>query len=83
MFYMTSNQDDAVNKFGLLLEKLLTLKRLPSSIFAEEAKYQSFIKHVVTAEFEKFQLFDKFQQRIDVFLGIFLSEESMVMFMMF
>ena len=75
---MGRNQDNAIKAFGLLSEKLLSLKRLPSAKYVEEAKeqYQSFIKHVVTAEFEKFESFDKFQQRVDEFLGTFLLQKT-------
>ena len=76
--YMANSQDSAIKAFGLLCEKLLTLKRLPSTKYVEEAKeqYQSFIKHVVTAEFDKFDSFDRFKQRVDEFLGAFLAEKT-------
>ena len=47
--YITTNQDNAVNKFGSILEKVLNLKRLPSAKFVDGTKeqYQSFIKLVV------------------------------------
>ena len=35
----------------------------------------SFIMHVVTAEFEKFESFDNFKQKVDEFLGTFLQEK--------
>ena len=59
---MESNRCDAENKFTFLLQKLLALKRLPS------------VK--ISLEYEKFQLFDKFKDRVDVFLGNYLSAEK-------
>lgn len=52
--------------------------RLVSAKFVEEAKeqYQSFVKDVVTAEFDKFKGFDKYDQRVDEFLGTYLSEQK-------
>ena len=72
---MSSTKNDIKRSFWV--KKLLTLKRVPSTKCVKEAKEQSqsFIKHFVSAEFEKFESFDKFRQRVDEFLGTFLSEK--------
>ena len=76
--YMESNRCDAENKFTFLLQKLLALKRLPSAKIAEQAKeqFRTFLNDTVSLEYEKFQLFDKFKGRVDVFLGNYLSAEK-------
>ena len=73
--FMANMPDKAFKAFWV--KKLLTLKRVPSTKCVKEAKEQSqsFIKHFVSAEFEKFESFDKFRQRVDEFLGTFLSEK--------
>ena len=75
---MKSNQCDAKNKFTFLLQKWLVLKRLPSAKIAEQAKeqFRTFLNDTVSLEYEKFQLFDKFKDRVDVFLGNYLSAEK-------
>ena len=57
---MTNMQGSAAKSFVLLCENYLTLLRVPSTKYEEEVKEQcqSFIKHVVTEEFEKFESFD-------------------------
>ena len=51
--------------------KLLALKRLPYAKIAEQAKEQcrTFLNDTVSLEDEKFQLFDKFKDRVDVFFA--------------
>ena len=45
------------------LQKLLVPKRLPSAKIAEQAKeqFRTFFNDTVSLEYEKFQLFDKFE----------------------
>ena len=75
---MKSNQCDAKNKFTFLLQKWLVLKRLPSAKIAEQAKeqFRTFLNDTVSLENEKFQSFDKFKDRVDLFLGNYLSAEK-------
>ena len=76
--YMKSNRCDAENKFTFVLQKLLALKRSPSAKIAEQAKepFGTFLKDTVSLEYEKFQLFDKFKDRVHVFLGNYVSAEK-------
>ena len=77
-FYIVKNQDKSIRGFGLLSEKRLSLKQLPSSKHVEEAKeqYKIFVKDVQTTHFEKFEAFEIFQQRADKFLNSFLSDKT-------
>ena len=54
---------------------LLALKRLPSAKIAEHAKeqFRTFLHGTISLEYGKFQLFDKFKDRVDLFLGSYLS----------
>ena len=82
---MTNMQGSAAKSFVLLCENYLTLLRVPSTKYVEEVKeqYQSFIKHVVTEEFEKFESFDKFKQELMNFSVLFYLKKSIVIFMTF
>ena len=77
-FYIVKNQDKSIRGFGLLSERLLSLKRLPSSEYVEEPNEQCkiFIKDDLISYFEKFKAFDMFQQRVDEFLDSFLSDKK-------
>ena len=76
--YMVNMQDSASKKF-------LTLQKVPSAEYVEEVEEHNpcFIKHVVTAKFEKSESFGKFKQRIDKFWGSFLSQKYVVMLITF
>ena len=76
--YIVKNQDKSIRGFGLLSERPLSLKQLPSSKYAEEAMelYKIFVKEVLTSHFEKFEAFDMFQQRVDEFLDSSLSDRK-------
>ena len=51
---------------------------MPSAKIAEQTKeqFRTFLNDTVSLEYEKFQLFDKFKGRVDVFLGNYLSAEK-------
>ena len=76
--YMVKNQDKSIKGLGLLLERLLSLKRLPSSKYVEEAKKRCkiFVKDIVTLHFERFEEFHMFQQTVNKFMGSFLSDKK-------
>ena len=69
------NQNDFVNtKFTRLLEKLVSMKRSTTKV-GDEAKeqYRKLLGDIVPDNREKFRLFDKFDQRVDVFYADYIS----------
>ena len=83
--YIVKNQDKSIREFGLLPERLVSLKRLPSLKYVQEAReqYKIFVKDVLTSHFEKFDSFDMFLQRVDEFSDSFFSDGIFFMSMIF
>ena len=70
--YMKNIQDSATKALGLVCENFLTLQRVSFTKYVEE---------VVTAEFEKFESFDKFKQSWWIF-GYFSVRKNLFVYVL-
>ena len=68
--FMVSYPDIAEKSFDHLVQKLLLLKKLPSTTFGDTSNMQfdKMMREIIPSENEKFLAFKKFDQRLDTFL---------------
>ena len=76
--YMANNFEACIQKFSMLLQKFLSVNRIPSSIFAEqcESQYSKFLNEVVAVNKLQFLMFNKFNDRLDDFLASMLNNKD-------